>query len=363
MKQTIHRILNRDSREKFPLSSETVDLIVTSPPYPMIEMWDELFFSFGEKITESFKSDPKLSYERMHLELDKVWRECFRVLKEGSFLVINVGDATRKTNLGFQIFMNHARIVQSCNQIGFQSLPGILWRKQTNSPNKFMGSGMLPSGAYVTLEHEHILIFRKGNKRKFESKMDKLSRAESAFFWEERNLWFGDLWDFKGKKQGLDSQAGRDRSAAYPLELANRIILMYSLKGDVVLDPFLGTGTTMLSAIGNCRNSIGFDLDPNLLQNQFQNLSSLPEELNTISEKRKINHDLFVETRLKEGKNFLHFNSNLQTPVVTNQEKFLDLERITRVFRKKKNTILAEYVSFSQVVTPPQLEPAPAVQP
>ncbi|MBM9501257.1 site-specific DNA-methyltransferase [Leptospira sp. 201903071] len=363
MEKTIHQILNRDSREPFPIDSDTVDLILTSPPYPMIEMWDDLFFGFSDSIRETISVNPNLSFEKMHLELDKVWKESFRVLKDGGFLVINIGDATRKTNSGFQIFMNHARVIQSCNFFGFQSLPGILWRKQTNSPNKFMGSGMLPAGAYVTLEHEHILIFRKGNKRKFSSKSEKLARARSAFFWEERNLWFSDLWDFKGKKQGLDSIAGRERSAAYPLELANRILRMYSLKGDLVLDPFLGTGTTTLSAIGNCRNSIGFDLDSNLLQNPFQNLSALPEELNRIVEKRKTNHDLFVHSRLEEGKSFLHFNQSLQTPVVTNQEKFLTLEKITRIERNGDNGIEVEYSPHFQAVAPPQLEPAPAVQP
>ncbi|RHX80228.1 DNA-methyltransferase [Leptospira yasudae] len=363
MKRTIHKILHRDSRETFPIESDSVDLILTSPPYPMIEMWDDLFFGFSSEIKETFATDPLLSYERMHNELDKVWKESFRVLKDGGFLVINVGDATRNTAFGFRIFMNHARILQGCNAIGFQSLPGILWRKQTNSPNKFMGSGMLPAGAYVTLEHEHILIFRKNNKRKFPSKADKLARAESAFFWEERNSWFTDVWDFKGKKQGLSSLAGRERSAAYPLELANRIILMYSLKGDLVLDPFLGTGTTVWAALGNCRNSIGFELDSTVLLDRFSDLQALSEELNVLVEKRKINHDRFVQSRLDEGKALLHFNQNLQTPVVTKQEKFLNLERISRLFRNDADEIEAEYAPLLQTVAPPQLDPAPAVQP
>ncbi|EMJ95827.1 DNA-methyltransferase [Leptospira alstonii] len=361
MKRTIHKILFRDSRETFPLEPESVDLVLTSPPYPMIEMWDELFFGFSKEIRESFPTDPNLSYERMHAELDKVWKESFRVLKDGGFLVINIGDATRNTSFGFRIYTNHARILQGCNSIGFQSLPGILWRKQTNAPNKFMGSGTLPAGAYVTLEHEHILIFRKNNKRKFATKEEQLARAESAFFWEERNFWFTDVWDFKGKKQGLNPSAGRERSAAYPLELANRIVLMYSLKGDVVLDPFLGTGTTTLAAIGNARNSIGFDLDSSLPQ--FENLSSLGEMFNGIVEKRKNDHDLFVQTRLNDGKPILHFNQNLQTPVVTKQEKFLNLEKIVRIFRNSEDEIEAEYSPLLQTVLPPQLEPDPAVQP
>ncbi|MBE8394825.1 site-specific DNA-methyltransferase, partial [Leptospira borgpetersenii serovar Hardjo-bovis] len=133
---------------------------------------------------------------------------------------------------------------------------------------------MLPAGAYVTVEHEHSVIFRKRNKRKVGTKAEQFARAQSAFFWEERKLWCTGLWDFKGKKQSLNPITGRDRSAAYPLELANRIILMYSLKGDVVVDLFWGTGTATLAAIGNCRNSIGCDLNPGLFQTHFENLSS-----------------------------------------------------------------------------------------
>ncbi|MGQ2814449.1 DNA-methyltransferase [Leptospira interrogans] len=364
MKRTIHRIHFRDSRETFPLDSESVDLVLTSPPYPMIEMWDELFFGFSREIQKNFLIDPNLSYEQMHFELDKVWKESFRVLKNGGFLVINIGDATRNTAFGFRIYMNHARILQGCNSTGFQSLPGILWKKQTNSPTKFMGSGTLPAGAYVTLEHEHILIFRKNNRRKFSTKSERLSRMESAFFWEERNFWFTDVWDFKGKKQGLSSLlAGRERSAAYPLELANRIILMYSLKGDIVLDPFLGTGTTTLAAIGNCRNSIGFDLEPGLLKVQLENLHSIKDKLNRIIEKRKNDHDVFVQNRQNEGKSFLHFNQNLQTPVVTKQEKFLNLERITKLFRNSGNEIEAEYFPLLQTELLPQFESIPTVHP
>ena len=131
-------------------------------------------------------------------------------------------------------------------------------------PNKFMGSGMLPAGAYATLEHEYILILRKGNKREFKSKEDKLRRQQSAFFWEERNVWFSDIWeDLKGTKQNNIDKHIRERSGAYPFELPYRIINMFSLRGDTVLDPFLGTGTTTLACMATARNSIGYEVNPN----------------------------------------------------------------------------------------------------
>ena len=140
-------------------------------------------------------------------------------------------------------------------ELGFTPLPSIIWRKQSNAPNKFMGSGTLPAGAYVTHEHEHILIYRKGGKRQFKTPQEKQNRRVSAFFWEERNAWFSDVWDnLKGTRQNLGDDVNRERSAAYPYELPFRIIAMYSVKGETVLDPFMGTGTT-----GACASLLGMD--------------------------------------------------------------------------------------------------------
>ena len=106
----------------------------------------------------------------------------FRVLKNGRFACINIGDATRKIRDDFCLYPNHARILNYLLDIGFSALPDILWRKQANAPNKFMGSGMLPAGAYVTLEHEYILIVRKGSKREFKTEDEKENRREVLCF-------------------------------------------------------------------------------------------------------------------------------------------------------------------------------------
>ena len=169
--QTHHRVVFGDSRKKlrtFPDGS--IDLVVTSPPYPMIEMWDEPFGGLNPEIPLQLeRGDCRAAFESMHFVLDGVWNELYRVMKAGGIACINVGDAVRTFNGRFQLFPNHSRILGQFAEIGFDVLPAILWRKQTNAPNKFMGSGMLPAGAYVTLEHEYILIFRKGGKRTFGS--------------------------------------------------------------------------------------------------------------------------------------------------------------------------------------------------
>jgi len=132
----------------------------------MIEMWDEIFSKQKPSIGKALRrKDGNQAFELMNRELDRVWKEVYRVLKDGGFACINIGNATRKIGEEFRLYSNHSRILEYCLKLGFSSLPEILWRKQTNAPNKFMGSGMLPAGAYVTLEHEHILVLRKGNKR------------------------------------------------------------------------------------------------------------------------------------------------------------------------------------------------------
>ena len=238
MKTTTHQYLLRDSFQDFGLADESVDLVVTSPPYPMVEMWDETFSHANQDIGELLDTQPREAFEAMHLLLDNTWRECFRVLKQGGFACINIGDATRSINNHFQLYTNHSRILYACHQIGFDILPSIIWRKPTNAPNKFMGSGMLPAGAYVTLEHEMILILRKGGKRRFDDDQKSI-RASSALFWEERNTFFSDQWtDVTGTRQKMHLDSLRGRSGAFPIEIPLRLIQMYSQYGDIVLDPF-----------------------------------------------------------------------------------------------------------------------------
>jgi len=186
-----------------------------------------------------------------------------------------------------------------------------------------MGSGMLPPGAYVTLEHEFILIFRKGRKREFKTTDEKANRQQSSYFWEERNIWFSDLWEIKGTTQKLLDKSTRERSAAYPFEIAFRLINMFSAQGDTVLDPFLGTGTTSIAAIGLKRNSIGYEIDKNLKNSIENNILEKKEILNTITSNRLQKHINFVDDRIiGKGKDSIkHENEFYNFPVITSQER------------------------------------------
>ena len=272
--QTQHRIILGNSQQMPELANASVQLMVTSPPYPMIAMWDELFAKADPKIAELFKklnSDGKEEtvrqiYTEMHDYLAKVWQETYRVLVDGGIACINIGDATRTINGRFQLYPNHSRITEICEKIGFTTLPYILWKKPTNKPaykgkGAFLGSGFLPPNAYVTLDCEFILLFRKGKLRKFQPK--DILRYESAFTKEQRDEWFSQIWSLKGTRQTATEL--ERRTAAYPEEIAERLIRMFSVKGEIVLDPFLGSGTTTKIAIKNERSSIGYESDLNLL--------------------------------------------------------------------------------------------------
>jgi site-specific DNA-methyltransferase (cytosine-N4-specific) len=271
---TQHKIILGNSQQMTELADGSVQLMVTSPPYPMIQMWDELFCKTDPKIAalwQKLKADSNEAvvrqiYDAMHENLATVWRETHRVLCDGGIAAINIGDATRTVNGKFQLFPNHARIMEECDKIGFTTLPYILWKKPTTKPTykgkgAFLGSGFLPPNAYVTLDCEFILLFRKGKLRKFQPK-DTL-RYESAFTKAQRDEWFSQIWAFKGIRQTA-SELER-RTAAYPEEIAQRLIKMFSIKGDTVLDPFLGSGTTTKIAMQNQRNSIGYETDTRLL--------------------------------------------------------------------------------------------------
>ncbi|MCB9778581.1 MAG: site-specific DNA-methyltransferase [Alphaproteobacteria bacterium] len=323
--RTLHRALRGDARDLSALPDGSVQLVVTSPPYPMIAMWDAAFAAMAPDSAAALaQDDGAAAFAAMHAALDDVWAACHRVLCDGGLLCLNIGDATRTIGGRFALWPNHARILQGAMAAGFSVLPDLLWHKPTNSPTKFMGSGMLPGGAYVTYEHEYVLILRKGDKRAF-SRADAERRRRSAFFWEERNDWFSDLWrGLPGVGQQLEG-AGRERSAAFPFALPWRLIHMYSLQGDVVLDPFVGTGTTMAAALVAGRSSVGVDLDPDLVDRIGPRLAAATAAGPDLVSRRLSDHRAFVAGRLAAGKALQHHNAPHDVAVVTGQERALQL--------------------------------------
>jgi DNA modification methylase len=318
--ETVHRILEGDARDLSALADGSVHLVVTSPPYPMIAMWDETFAALDPRVAGWLDDEARAmdAFEAMHAMLDAVWRECARVLAPGAMLCVDVGDATRTIGGRFRCYPNQARIAAAALRLGFDPLPAIVWRKPTNAPNKFMGSGMLPPGAYVTYEHEHLLLFRNGPPRAFSTGDDRERRSRSAYFWEERNLWFSDLWTLGSVPQAL-TDGGRARSGAFPFELAFRLVAMFSLYGDLVLDPFVGTGTTCRAAVALGRSSVGVERSPPLAARARDSLGALEEGAARVR-RRLQDHEAFVR-----GRTLQHHNVGLGLPVTTRQETAIEL--------------------------------------
>ena len=271
---TNHKIILGNSQQMPELTDGSIQLMVTSPPYPMVKMWDALFAQadpeiakLWQKLTEDCNEQTVTKiYDGMHAYLAKVWQETYRVLSDGGIVCINIGDATRRLNDKFKLFPNHSRIIETCEKIGFTTLPYILWKKPTTKPKykgkgAFLGSGLLPPNGYVTIDCEFILLFRKGVLRKFPPKDKK--RYESGLTIKQRNELFTQIWTVKGIRQKT-SELER-RTAAYPYKIADRLTRMFSIKGDTVLDPFLGSGTTTMAAFKNGRNSVGYEIDEHLL--------------------------------------------------------------------------------------------------
>jgi len=348
--ETTHRILYADAGNMAAVASQSVDLIVTSPPYPMIRMWDALFSRQSPAVKAALREGQGgEAFEHMHRMLDPVWAECFRVLKAGGFACINIGDAVRTLKGNFVLYANHVRIYQQLLSLGFTALPDILWRKQTNAPNKFMGSGMLPAGAYVTLEHEYILVFRKGPRREFNSAVEKRNRRGSAIFWEERNVFYSDVWmDIKGAGQRLNKREIRERSAAFPFEIAYRLVNMYCVKGDTVLDPFAGTGTTLLAAMAAARNSLGYEIDAALQEPIREGLKDAVAFSNRYIHNRLSRHIAFVIRRLQEKKAFKYANKWYGFPIMTAQEQELMLNELAGVERFDRDTYRVTYSDAPQ---------------
>lgn len=249
---TEHTLALGDARELGWIPDQSVHLVVTSPPYFNLKKYNDHPGQLGD-IDQ---------YEAFHDELDRVWRHCYRVLVPGGRLVVNVGDVcvARRENGGrHHVFPLHADIAVRARRIGFDYLTPILWNKIANAKFEadgngggFLGKPYEPNGI-IKNDVEYILMLRKHGKYRNPTEDQ---RASSRLTKEEQSSWFRPVWT------DLTGASTREHPAPYPVELAYRLVRMFSFTGDTVLDPFVGSGSTILAAIRSDRNSIGNELDP-----------------------------------------------------------------------------------------------------
>lgn len=248
-KTLTHRIHCGDSRELGWIPDESVQLVVTSPPYWTLKEYPKNASQLG--MIED--------YDRFHDELDKVWRHCLRVLVPGGRVVCVVGDVclSRRRHGRHMVMPMHADIVVRARRMGFDNLSPIFWYKISNANyevengSSFLGKPYEPN-AIIKNDVEFILMLRKpGGYRQPTDEQRKSSRLSK----EEYQAWFQQVWNLNGEPSKL-------HPAPYPAELAYRLVRMFSFTGDTVLDPFMGTGTTLIASARCGRNSIGVDVEP-----------------------------------------------------------------------------------------------------
>lgn len=248
---TAHRLFVGDARNVLTLLPEaSVHLVITSPPYWTLKKYEDVPGQLGHVE----------DYETFLGELDQIWQEVYRVLVPGGRLIIVVGDVAvaRKSFGRHLVFPLHADIQVRCRKIGFDNLNPIFWHKYTNAQLEanrsgfFLGKPYEP-GAIIKSEVEYILMQRKpGGYRKPTQAQREASRIPKELF----HLWFRQIWD------DIPGASTRDHPAPFPVDLAERLIRMFSFVGDTVLDPFAGIGTTLIAAARSERNSIGVELVP-----------------------------------------------------------------------------------------------------
>jgi site-specific DNA-methyltransferase (adenine-specific) len=247
---TIHR---GDARDLDWISDESIHLVVTSPPYWTLKRYPEHRKQLGH-IED---------YEQFHDELDKVWKHCYRALVPGGRVVCVVGDVClSRRKFGRHVVMPlHADILVRARRIGFDNLNPIIWYKIANANyevengSSFLGKPFEPN-AIIKNDMEFILMLRKpGGYRQPTEEQRDASRLSK----EEYNEWFQQIWTLPG-------ESTREHPAPFPEKLAYRLVRMFSFAGDTVLDPFMGTGTTLLAATKCDRNAIGVELMPEYIK-------------------------------------------------------------------------------------------------
>ncbi len=250
---THHRLSVGDSRRLNGIQDASVHLAITSPPYWTLKAYPRREGQLG--LVED--------YDAFVAALEDVWREVFRVLVPGGRLVIVVGDVCLpRRRFGRHVVVPlHASIQERCRAIGFDNLAPIFWYKISNASlevengSRFLGKPYEPN-AIVKNDVEYVLFQRKPGGYRSPS---LAARVLSVIPEARQREWFEQVWTLTGAST-------REHPAPFPLQLAERLVRMFSFVGDTVLDPFMGTGTVNVAASRWGRHSAGIDIEPHYVK-------------------------------------------------------------------------------------------------
>ncbi|HIE41480.1 MAG TPA: site-specific DNA-methyltransferase [Candidatus Aenigmarchaeota archaeon] len=228
--KNINKIFCKSSERMEELPDNSIHLIVTSPPYNVGKEYDE-----------------NLSLQEYRNFLIRVWKEVYRVLVPGGRVCINVANLGRKPYIPL-----HAFIIEDMQKIGFLMRGEIIWNKaSTASPSTAWGSWLSAKNPVLRDIHEYILVFSKDTFTRANHNNERATMNRDEFLELTKSIWtFGAEY---AKKVG--------HPAPFPVELPLRCIKLYTFENDIVLDPFIGSGTTAVAAILSNRKFVGYDTE------------------------------------------------------------------------------------------------------
>ncbi len=246
-KENLNSLFCKSSEKMDELPDNSVHLMVTSPPYNVTKEYDN-----------------NLSLKEYVDLLNRVWKETYRVLVPGGRACINVANLGRKPYIPL-----HSYIIEGMQHIGFLMRGEIIWNKASSaSPSTAWGTWLSAANPVLRDIHEYILIFSK------ETFSRKRKGKEATIKKEEFLEWTKSVWTFPA----VSAKQIR-HPAPFPEELPHRLIQLYTFKNDVVLDPFVGSGTTCLVAIKDKRNYVGYDIDPQYIKLAESRIGSYMNQL------------------------------------------------------------------------------------
>lgn len=324
--------MNGDSRKMNLIPDKSVQLVITSPPYWQLK-------DYGSENQIGFHED----YETYINNLNLVWKECYRVLDNGCRLCINIGDQfARAVYYGrYKVIPIRTEIIKFCESIGFDYMGAIIWQKQTTTNTtggaSLMGSFPTPRNGIISIDYEFILIFKKLGTPT--NKISKEIKEQSKLTTEEWKEYFNGHWNFGGARQ-------EGHIAMFPEELPKRLIKMFAFKGETVLDPFLGSGTTSLAARNLERNSVGYEINPEFIEIAKQKLNIYQKDLSgTIYE---FSEDFINLNIQKEFENLPYRFVDFQ-----NFDKKIDPKKLQFGSKIDKNSgQREEYYSVKEIISP-----------
>lgn len=268
--ETLQKVFVINSMKMDDLLDDSIHLMITSPPYFDTKM-------YSREPTKDDLGDVH-NVDEWFERITEVWLEVYRVLQPGRKAFINIMNLPiRLENGSFRTLNLVGRTIDVCEKIGFIFKRDIVWHK-TNAVRAHFGTYPYPGGILINNMHEFILEFGKHERKGF-NKYGHLTREQKEQSKLDKEFWLSikksDVWLMKPQGSG----DRRNHIAPFPSELPYRLIKAFSYVGETILDPFVGSGTTLLAAADLKRNGIGYEINPEIAFEAIKGLKNYQNKL------------------------------------------------------------------------------------